>query len=197
MQGSKRAYASGLMSIVIVLFGINGCEADQNGAVDAATPIASSRQEVAISRPTLLTKTTSAHGGGSSGWNQHIAVPVSIDGGPALAFIVDTGSARTTMFVPSELLALPGVAARFKAGDQTMQGVGGAEVGYRKTVRSFGVGQARVGPFEYVVMADRQYLLSGMNNAFGPVAGILGNDYMAHFRVTIDYRAGKMWLEER
>jgi predicted aspartyl protease len=196
MQGrdeTTHVQLSGLIFLAVALFLLYGCESEDPGASDAASASRRDtqwRQAVTASRPSVAAARTESA-------NRHIAVPVSINGGPTMAFLVDTGAPRTTMFIPGELLNVPAISQRFKSADQTMQGVGGAASAYRMRADSFAVGQTKVAPFEYIVMADRQDLLRGMTTPYGPVAGVLGNDYLSQYRVTIDYQEQKVWLENR
>src|SRR5205809_5871005 len=125
---------------LMLVFGmvlVTGCESGD--APGAGWEKTSHANTILFSRPTT---------GRAGAWSNHIAVPVSIDGGPTMAFLVDTGSPVTTLLMPLEFLSVPSVAARFKQpGQTTVQTLGGSTAAYRVQAASVTVGTARVAPF--------------------------------------------------
>ena len=129
----------------------------------------------------------------------HIAVPVSLNDGPPRAFILDTGAPVTTVLISKQLLKLASVAQRLDAATPTrIQGISGdAATAYRTTAKSIAVGPTRVAPFPYVLMSADRNLSDLGQTPYGPVVGILGNDFLSRYRVTVDYQRRTVTLEDR
>src|SRR5262249_37805081 len=120
----------------------------------------------------------------------HVAVPVSLNDGPPRAFILDTGAPVTTVLISKRLFDSALVAQKLEEAAPTrVQGISGASsTAYRATARSIAVGTTRVESFSYVLMSSERDLADLGDTPYGPVVGILGNDFLSRYRVTLDYR---------
>lgn len=135
----------------------------------------------------------------AAGGIAHVAVPVSLNDGPPRAFILDTGAPVTTVLISKRLLELAGVTQKLSGAPPTqIQGISGESMAaYRATARSIAVGLTRVAPFPYVLMSSDRNLSDLGQTPYGPVVGILGNDFLSRYRVTVDYQRGTVTLEDR
>jgi hypothetical protein len=109
---------------------------------------------------------------------RQIIVAARINGQGPVRLLFDTG-ADATLITPDALIALR-VSYR-DAKQVPLRGIGGATTGYLVTLDSLKVGGARVAPMP-VVSHDAE-LERG-------VAGLLGRDFLNHFRVNIDNTRG-------
>lgn len=167
-------------------------------AADRAQPSVL-EQGPAFRRSNVVTFTRPGEGPGRPAGSAHIAVPVSLNGGPPRAFLLDTGAPVTTVLVSREVLDTAAVSRKLERADAVhLQGISGAKVtAYRATARSIAVGSTRTGPFPYVVMAAERDLGDLGDTPYGPVVGILGNDFLARYRVTVDFAGRTVSLEAR
>ena len=111
-----------------------------------------------------------------------IMVIAWINGRAPVQLILDTGAARTTIS-PAALIGL-GVTYR-DAPKVEIHGVTGTASAYLVGLESLEVGGARVGPLP-VLSHDAQM--------GGGSQGLLGRDFLNHFRVTIDSAIGVVEL---
>lgn len=114
-----------------------------------------------------------------------IIVMARINGRGMVPLVLDTGADRTTIS-PAALIGL-GVSYR-DAPKIEIRGVTGAASAYIVSLESLQVGGARVGPL-HVASHDAQ-LRQGAQ-------GLLGRDFLNHFRVTIDSARGIVELTPR
>lgn len=113
-------------------------------------------------------------------------VPAFVNGRGPHMFVLDTGVSATVLS--------PALAAALRietAGAEAMIGAGGileATVGRVGTLAVGGTALQDVS----VVVAD---FLSELGRVAGePIEGILGYNFLRHFRVTLDYPEGVLWL---
>jgi len=111
-----------------------------------------------------------------------IVVTAEINGRAQVQLILDTGATRTTIS-PAALIGL-GVTYR-DAPKVEIRGVTGTASAYLVGLESLDVGGARVGPLR-VYSHDAQL--------GGGAEGLLGRDFLNHFRVTIDNARGVVEL---
>jgi clan AA aspartic protease (TIGR02281 family) len=122
------------------------------------------------------------------------SVPVRIDGGEPVLFVVDLGSAQT--FVPAAL-GKSLKAARRLPGIPVLGADGRALEAVALRVRSLGVGSVQV-PRPVVIYVTRGGALDPIGITPGASArGILGANFLTRFRVTLDYPRGELVLEPR
>jgi hypothetical protein len=186
----------------LVLSILAGCESGSGPATRTeAEPVLASSQlppsgQSNVIRFVRLGQGGKPHAGGAVG---HIAIPVSLNGGPPRAFILDTGAPVTTVLISEELLSVPAVAKRLTAARPArIRGISGATaMAYETSAKSIAVGSYRVSHFPYVLMSAERDLGELGGTPYGPVVGILGNDFLSQYRVTVDYRASTVSLEER
>jgi predicted aspartyl protease len=107
-----------------------------------------------------------------------IMVTAKINGRAPVQLMLDTGASRTTIS-PAALIGL-GVSYR-DAPRVQFRGVTGSASAYLVSLESVEVGGARVGPLR-VISHDAQL--------GGGAVGLLGQDFLNHFRVTIDNARG-------
>jgi predicted aspartyl protease len=114
-----------------------------------------------------------------------IMVTAKINGRGLVQLMLDTGADRTTIS-PAALFGL-GVSYR-DAQKIELRGATGTASAYMVTLESLQVGGARVGPL----------LISSHDAQLGRDAqGLLGRDFLNHFRVTIDNAKGVVELTRR
>ncbi|MDP2701993.1 MAG: retropepsin-like aspartic protease [Candidatus Rokubacteria bacterium] len=111
-----------------------------------------------------------------------IMVTAKINGRAPVRLLLDTGASRTTIN-PAALIGL-GVTYR-DAPRVQIRGVTGSASAYLVSLESVEVGGARVGPLR-VLSHDAQM--------GGGAEGLLGRDFLDHFRVTIDNARGVVEL---
>jgi hypothetical protein len=111
-----------------------------------------------------------------------IMLTAKINGRTPVHLLLDTGATRS-MIKPAALIGL-GVSYRDAPRGQ-FRGVAGGASAYIVTLESVEVGGARVGPLR--VLAHDPDLNSGAD-------GLLGQDFLNHFRVTIDNARGVVEL---
>ena len=104
-----------------------------------------------------------------------ITVRATIAGAGSLSLILDTGADRT-MIAP-EALAKLGISTA-DAPRVEVRGVTGASLGHVVQVASVEVGEAKVGPL-WIIAHDADLKKAD---------GLLGRDFLEHFKVTIDSR---------
>lgn len=111
----------------------------------------------------------------------HVLVPVSIDGGESLFFVLDTAAGRT-LVTPSlvERLGLEEVPGE----SVTTLGVHGKSENPIVKIQSVAVGDAHVGNVTAIVL-DLQHITRGDWH----VDGVLGMDFLTRFDVRLDFRA--------
>jgi predicted aspartyl protease len=109
---------------------------------------------------------------------RRIMVEALINGQGPVGLLLDTG-ADATVITPDALIALR---VSYRHAQQVpLRGIGGTATGYLVVLESLEVGGARVAPMR-VVSHDAE---------FEPgVAGLLGRDFLSHFRVSIDNTRG-------
>lgn len=109
----------------------------------------------------------------------HVLVPVSVNGGEPLTFILDTGAGKTSITPAAvENLALskvPGEGA-------PIMGVHGKTVNPEVNIQSIAVGDARISDIQAIVL-DLNHITRGNWQA----DGILGMDFLRHFDVRLDF----------
>lgn len=116
-----------------------------------------------------------------------ILLPVSVDSAPARDFILDTG-AGTSVLTPEFARELDVPVTGTKEG-QTAGGKVTIQLG---RVESIAVGQALCRELDVAIMD-----LSHLSNAIGAkIHGDLGYNFLKHFRLTLDFRASELRLEE-
>lgn len=111
-----------------------------------------------------------------------ILVTARINGRTPVRLVLDTGASLTTIS-PAALIGL-GVTYR-DAPKVEIRGVTGTASAYLVTLQSVEVGGARVGPLR-VLAHDAQ--------VGGGVEGLLGRDFLDHFRLTLDNARGVVEL---
>lgn len=111
-----------------------------------------------------------------------IMVTAKINGRAPVWLLLDTGASRTTIS-PAALIGL-GVTYR-DAPKVEIRGVTGSASTYLVSLESLEVGGARVGPLR---------VLSHDVQMGGGAEGLLGRDFLDHFRVTIDNARGVVEL---
>lgn len=111
-----------------------------------------------------------------------IMVTAKLNGRAPVPLMLDTGATRTTIS-PAALIGL-GVSYR-DAPKIEIRGVTGSASAYLVSLESLEVGGARVGPLR-VLSHDAQM--------GGGAEGLLGRDFLDHFRVTIDNARGVVEL---
>lgn len=111
-----------------------------------------------------------------------IMVTAKINGRAPVQLLLDTGATRTTIS-PAALIGL-GVTYR-DAPRVEIRGVTGTASAYLVSLESLEVGGARVGPLR---------VLSHDPQMDGGAQGLLGQDFLSHFRVTIDNARGVVEL---
>jgi len=114
---------------------------------------------------------------------QRIMVDVRINGAFTAQLLLDTGADRT-MISPRTLLAA-GVAITRPVGTGSITGATGSDRISYVVVDSLEVGEARVGRMPIV-----SYELAGT----GAGDGLLGRDFLDHFKMTIDAGQGEVHL---
>lgn len=114
-------------------------------------------------------------------------VPVHVNGAGPFMFVIDTGSTRS--IVSSALareLEAPAVAR------STVVGSAGSEVGIVVRLASLAVGSARVANVLAPVVDEAR--LSELGRG---IRGLLGQDFLAAFNYTLDYRRARLTWDER
>jgi predicted aspartyl protease len=114
---------------------------------------------------------------------QRIMVDVKINGGFVAKLLLDTGADRT-MISPRTLAAAGVPISRPVASGQITGATGTDRIDY-VDVDSLEVGEARVGK-----LSVGSYQLAGE----GAGEGLLGRDFLDHFKVTMDAAAGEVHL---
>jgi len=114
-----------------------------------------------------------------------IMVTARINGRAPMRLLLDTGASRTTI----RSAALIGLGVTYRDAPRIeIRGVTGSASAYLVTLESLEVGGARVGPLR-VLSHDAQI--------GGGAEGLLGQDFLSHFRVTIDSARGVVELAPR
>jgi|CZKC01.1.fsa_nt_gi predicted aspartyl protease len=116
-----------------------------------------------------------------------ILVPVFVNGRGPFQFVLDTGASRTTLSF--DLARKLGIVA---IGDRSGTGAGGQVRMLSATVDSLTVGKAS--------LSDAPVSVGGFLGNFSSVVGmkldgIVGNDFLSQFEVTIDYLHGALDLK--
>lgn len=114
-------------------------------------------------------------------------VPVSINNHPPVTFLLDTGA--NVSAIDESLLKKFGLAI---TGDTEVEGTAGVSKAKKTRVGSFAVSGKSVKELKPTV----QNLGGLLDPAGGQTVGILGNDFLKHFVVEIDYRAKSMILRD-
>jgi len=114
-----------------------------------------------------------------------IMVEARINGQGPVRLQLDTG-ADATVITPDALIALR--VSYSDARQVPLRGIGGSATGYLVVLDSLEVGGARVAPMR-VVSHDAEFERG--------VAGLLGRDFLNHFRVSIDNTRGIVELAPR
>lgn len=114
-----------------------------------------------------------------------IMVTARVNGQGSVVLMLDTG-ADATLISPAALIALR---VSYRDAPRTqLRGVTGTTSAYLVTLESLEVGGARVGPLRVIAYESET----------GPSAqGLLGRDFLNHFRVTIDNTRGVVELVPR
>ncbi|HEV2057675.1 MAG TPA: retropepsin-like aspartic protease [Methylomirabilota bacterium] len=109
-------------------------------------------------------------------------VPAKINGRAPVRLLLDTGATRTTI----SPAALIGLEVTYRDAPRIQfRGVTGSASAYLVSLESVEVGGARVGP---------QRVLSHDAQMGGGAEGLLGQDFLNHFRVTIGNARGVVEL---
>jgi len=115
-----------------------------------------------------------------------VLVEAFVNGRGPHTFVLDTGASATVLS--------PGLAAALRietVAAEPMTGAGGILQATLGRVGSLTVGNAALQDVA-VMVAD---FLDELGRAVGaPLEGILGYNFLRHFRVTLDYPAGTLWL---
>jgi predicted aspartyl protease len=115
-----------------------------------------------------------------------VLVEAFVNGRGPHTFVLDTGASATVLS--------PGLAAALRietVAAQPMTGAGGILQATLGRVGSLTVGNAALEDVA-VMVAD---FLDELGRAVGtPLEGVLGYNFLRHFRVTLDYPAGTLWL---
>ena len=118
---------------------------------------------------------------------RHIIVDARINGGPTVKLILDTG-AGSTLISPRALAASGVSLTRGVRAGKTRGVAKDVEVDVTQVaVDSLEVGGARVG----------RMVVSSYDMDAGDVEGLLGQDFLGHFNVTIDSNAGVVKLVKK
>ena len=115
-----------------------------------------------------------------------VLVPAFVNGRGPHAFVLDTGASATVLS--------PGLAAALQIetlAAEPMTGAGGMLQATVGRVGSLAVGGARLHDVS-VMVAD--FLAELGRVAGAPLDGILGYNFLRHFRLTLDYPNGVLWL---
>lgn len=118
---------------------------------------------------------------------RHIIVDARINGGSTVKLILDTGAANT--LISPRALAAAGVSLARDGRAVRTRGIArdaSVEV-HRVTIDSLEVGSARVG----------RMLVSSYDMDMQDVEGLLGQDFLGHFNVSIDPGAGVVKLTKK
>lgn len=115
-----------------------------------------------------------------------VMVPAYVNGRGPHAFVLDTGASATVLS--------PALAAALRVetvAAEAMTGAGGMLQATTGRVGTLAVGGATLQDVS-VMVAD---FLSELGRVAGePIEGILGYNFLRHFRVTLDYPGGMLWL---
>jgi predicted aspartyl protease len=115
-----------------------------------------------------------------------VMVPAFVNGRGPHAFVLDTGASATVLS--------PALAAALRIetmAAEPMTGAGGILEATTGRVGTLSVGGAALQDVS-VMVAD---FLSELGRVAGePIEGILGYNFLRHFRVTLDYPGGVLWL---
>jgi predicted aspartyl protease len=115
-----------------------------------------------------------------------VLVPVFVNGRGPHAFVLDTGASATVLS--------PDLAAALRietVASEPMTGAGGVLQATLGRVSSLTVGSAALQDVS-VMVAD---FLTELGNVVGEkLDGVLGYNFLRHFRVTLDYPNGVLWL---
>ncbi len=114
-------------------------------------------------------------------------VPASLDGHP-VQLIVDTGAYSSLLWRP---LATSLGLRRLGVSGGKISGAGGSQDAELVAVRDFGLGDYRAHDLRFLTAAAA--VGSGAAEAV-PLAGVLGEDFLAHLDVEFDLAAGKLRL---
>lgn len=112
----------------------------------------------------------------------HVLVPVSINGGDPLVFVLDTGAGKT--FITPAAAEKLGLAEVPGEGASTM-GVHGKTVNPEVKIQSLAVGEVRVADMQAIVL-DLDHITRGNWHA----DGVLGMDFLRQFDVRLDFAGG-------
>ena len=115
-----------------------------------------------------------------------VLVPAFVNGHGPHTFVLDTGASSTVLS--------PGLAAALRietVATEPMTGAGGTLQATLGRVGSLAVGGASLHDVS-VAVAD---FLTELGNVVGErLDGVLGYNFLRHFRVTLDYPNGVLWL---
>ncbi len=116
----------------------------------------------------------------------HIVVALEVDGRAGMPFIVDTGASATVM-TPRAIAA-----AKLRRLESREEAMGAAGVATQAAV--YTIGRLRAGTVE---VADLRVLETSLE-VLGDdrIAGVLGRDFLARYRVEIDLRSGVLRLRD-
>jgi hypothetical protein len=129
----------------------------------------------------------------------HIVVAVRLGDSKPHAFLLDTGAPSTTVLMPREVLSIDAVARSLSDNSIVfVQGLTGTDLpAYRVATPSVTVGRARVSNLTYLMVPMPANSPSLGDSAYGPIMGVLGNDFLSKFTVTIDYDRSVISLTPR
>jgi predicted aspartyl protease len=113
-----------------------------------------------------------------------LVVPVRVNGSGPLRFLLDTGASHSC--VSPQLAERLGLARRGRA---TALGAGGA-----LELRLAAVESLRVGPAEVKALTVAIVDIAHVEQLVRGLDGVLGNDFLRRFVVTLDYRKGTVKL---
>ncbi len=116
----------------------------------------------------------------------HIVVALEVDGRAGMPFIIDTGASGTIM-APRAITA-----AKLRRAESSEEAMGAAGVATQAAV--YKIGRLRAGAAE---VADLRVLETPLDMLGDDrIAGVLGRDFLARYRVEIDLRSGVLRLRD-
>lgn len=116
---------------------------------------------------------------------KHITVPVKVNDVGPFRLVFDTGAPYS--FISRRAAEKIGLMSAEQAKQPSFFGMRG-----QKTVQSFSVGEVRVRGLSLMILDHP--LIEWLSDVEGPIDGIVGFNFFARFRTTIDYAASQLTL---